>query len=39
LIVSRRFSADPVLMAASTSPAIDNSAIGIAHPERFGGLF
>jgi hypothetical protein len=39
LIVSKRFSADPVLIAASTSSTIDNAASGIAHPERFGALF
>jgi hypothetical protein len=37
--VSIRFSAEPILMAASTSSMIDEPATGIARPERSRALF
>jgi hypothetical protein len=38
-MVSKRFSAEPVFIAASTSSITDKFAACIAHPERFGALF
>jgi hypothetical protein len=37
-IVSRRFSAEPVFIAVSTSSTMDCCAFGIAHPELLLGV-
>jgi hypothetical protein len=37
-MVSRRFSGEPVLIAASTSSTMDKVTFGIAHPERSGAV-